>query len=89
MEATITATQLAKRLSDILNRVQYRQERFIIERNGEPIAEIVPAGPQVGATFGEILEKLKNLPRPDDRFADDLEEIHASQQVIEPPQWPS
>ena len=35
METRITPTELARSLSDVLNRVRYRGERFRIERNGE------------------------------------------------------
>src|SRR5204862_247662 len=38
MESTISATELARNLGDILGKVRYRREVFIVERNGEPIA---------------------------------------------------
>ena len=88
METRITATELAKSLSDILNRVRYRGERFVIERNGEPIASLVPTAP-VGITMGELAALLANLPRPDEGFADDLESIHSSQPEITAPPWPN
>ena len=88
METKITATELAKSLSDILNRVRYRGERFVIERNGEPIASLVPTAP-VGITMGELAALLANLPRPDEGFADDLEAIHSSQPKITAPPWPN
>jgi antitoxin (DNA-binding transcriptional repressor) of toxin-antitoxin stability system len=71
---TITATQLAKKLSDILNRIRYRREEFVVERNGEAVAKLGPAEP-AGITWRELLERYPDLPRPDDRFADDLEQI--------------
>jgi antitoxin (DNA-binding transcriptional repressor) of toxin-antitoxin stability system len=40
----ITATEAQKRFSDILNRIRYHGERFEVARNGEVIAELVPAG---------------------------------------------
>jgi prevent-host-death family protein len=90
METTITATELAKGLSDVLNRVRYRNERFVVVRNGEPVATIGPPGPQQRVTtFGEILAKLGDLRFPGDGFADDLEAIHSSQKPIgAPPEWP-
>jgi prevent-host-death family protein len=83
METRITATELAKSLSDILNRVRYRGERFRIERNGEPIATLVPAAPVSGdMTMGKLVALLKDLPSPDEDFADDLEAIHSSQPKV-------
>ena len=88
METRITATELAKSLSDILNRVRYRGERFVIERNGEPIASLAPSAP-VGITMGELAALLANLPRPDEGFVDDLEAIQASQPKASIPEWPN
>ena len=60
-------------------------------RNGEPVATLAPArppDPPKGITLRELAELLKNTPMPDDRFADDLEEIQASQPPLPPlPSW--
>lgn len=89
MDTTITATELARTLSEILNRVRYRGERFVIERNGEAIASIGPAGTVPGITLRELAARLGDLPLPDDRFADDLEVIQASQPPAEFTVWDS
>jgi hypothetical protein len=39
-------------------------------------------------TWGEVVELLGDLPRPDDTFADDLEEIQRSQPLAEIREWP-
>ena len=44
MEYRISATELARRLGDILGRIRYRSESFIVERNGKPVARIGPVG---------------------------------------------
>ena len=44
MEYRISATELARRLGDILGRIRYRAESFIVERNGRPVARIGPVG---------------------------------------------
>ncbi len=89
MTTTITATELARSLSDVLNRVHYRNEQFVIQRNGETIATIAPPGPARGVTLKEIAEKLRGLEFPDPEFADDLEEIQANQPMMEITDWPS
>ncbi len=87
METSISATELARRLSDVLSRVHYRGERFAVERGGEVVAIV---GPPAGAirpiTLRELSERLRQI-RPDDRFADDLEAIQAEQPMAEPPSW--
>jgi antitoxin (DNA-binding transcriptional repressor) of toxin-antitoxin stability system len=72
----ITAARAARSFSEIINRVKYRGESFIVERNREPICRIEPVGRRVPVTTDNFEEFWKRLPRPDKRFADDLEEIH-------------
>ena len=38
----MTATEAARGFSELLNRVRYRGETFIIERGGVPIGELAP-----------------------------------------------
>ena len=86
----ITATELARTLSEVLSRVRYRGERFVVERNGEAVAEISPAQPNKPLTLSNFVEWYLSLPRPDDKFADDLEEIQLAQPPMPPPvEWPS
>ncbi len=88
METTITATELARNLSDILNRVRYRGERFRVEKNGEAIAVIEPS-PRKARTFAELSRRLQGLEWPVG-FADDLEKVIRDQPPMsEPPSWPS
>jgi prevent-host-death family protein len=52
MEGGISATELARRLGDILGRVRYRGDSFLVERNGEPVARLAAPGlDQVGEQF--------------------------------------
>jgi prevent-host-death family protein len=88
VETTITATALAKNLSDVLNRVKYRGERFVVVRNNEPVATIGPPPEKPTITWAEFVTLLRELPRPDPEFADDLEEIQASQPPAELTEWP-
>lgn len=90
MEPTkITATQLARSLSDILNRVDYRGERFEIQRNGKTIATLSPADPRAERTVRDLVEDIMSRPTGDPCFADDLERIQAEQPPAESHEWPS
>jgi antitoxin (DNA-binding transcriptional repressor) of toxin-antitoxin stability system len=73
----VSAAELATSLPEFLERAR-TGERFEIERNGEVIATISPLQLQRGITWGEFVATYHTLPRPDDRFADDLEEIWLS-----------
>jgi len=85
----IGATELARRLSDVLNRVRYRDERFLVERNGEPIATLGPAAPSARITLAELVARLPRAGSGDAGFADDLEAIQALQSPAESPAWPT
>lgn len=85
----ITATQLARSLSDVLNRVRYKGERCEIHRNGETVATLGPtAQPPTGPTLREILASIERGPRLDPEFLDELEEINANQPPFQVREWP-
>jgi prevent-host-death family protein len=73
-----------RRLGDILNRVALRQDQFIIERNGKPMAAVVPVAKleQLDRTAREYLLQVFRKQRDRlsqeeaDRVAD--ESKHAS-----------
>ena len=72
----ISAAKAARSFSEILNRVKYRGESFIVERNREPICRIEPVGRRKPVTARDFADFWASLPRPDDKLAGDLEEIH-------------
>jgi len=42
MKMTISTSEVRRKLGDILDRVDLRHDQFIIERNGKPLAALVP-----------------------------------------------
>jgi len=88
MPQRITATELARNLSDFLNRVRYRGEHFVIERNGEPVAALGPST-AAGVALREVADRLGHMAMPGEGFADDLEAIQSSQPPAEMREWPT
>jgi prevent-host-death family protein len=84
----ITATELARNLSDVLNRARYKGETFIVERNGEPVAKIEPTG-KPGITLEELADLLRGLPLLDDKFANDLDTARSILRDPVLPRWPN
>jgi prevent-host-death family protein len=79
MEHTISATELARRLGDVLARVRYRQEAFVVERNGRAVAHIVPVRSEAtDATLAEALTAWSRAAPRDAALADDLERVGAA-----------
>ena len=81
METTITATELARHLSDILNRLRYKGESFRVERNGEVVAVLKP-GERKTITWGEFVDRLATLPKPDPEFWEDVAAAHEEMNQI-------
>lgn len=90
MATRITATELARNLSDILNRVRYKGESFEVVRGGETIAEL-KATARKHFTVADFIEFWDNVPKPDLEFWDEVEEAHQTlnQPLREPPSWDS
>ena len=78
MENRISATELARRLGDVLGRIRYRGESFTIERNGTPVARLTPVRESQSATVGEAFAAWKDALGSDPRLADDLERVGAA-----------
>ena len=78
MESYISATEAARHFSDILNRVVYRREEFIIECGSEPVCRIVPAGPP-RCTLADLSKLLSTIPKPDPAFWDEVEALTRNQ----------
>jgi len=75
MESKISATEASRNFSDILNRVKYKGEVFVVERNGEVVCRIVPADrPVEWKSAAELADAWSRLPKPDPGFWDDVEE---------------
>ena len=85
----LTVADLETGLTEVLERVSHG-EQFTIERDGEVIATIIPPEPRSGITWGEFVATYHERPRPDDRFADDLEAILAEREMLsDPAEWPN
>lgn len=46
---TVTAKEFNRNFADILSRAQYRGERFVITRHGDPVARLEPIEPAATA----------------------------------------
>jgi prevent-host-death family protein len=83
----LTATEVARSFSRIINRVGAGEEIEIV-RNGAPIAELRPASSRPTITAAQWRELVAALPPVDEDFARDVEESRAA---FGPPAsaWPS
>jgi len=78
MDHRISATELARQLGDVLGRIRYRGDRFVIEKHGVPLARLVPVGTSGTATLGDALAAWRSVGESDLDLADALERIGAA-----------
>jgi len=76
MEIRITATELARKLGDVLGKIRYRSDSFVVERNGEPIARISPVVGRASGALGDGLRAWREAAPADPRFAADLDSVN-------------
>ncbi len=83
MEKHISATDAVREFSELLNRVKFRGERYIIERSGKPVARIEPTDPsprrRTLIELGGLLDELPRLGNELESFAADIEVIRKEQ----------
>lgn len=87
MEDMVTATELARHLGDVLARVRYRGESFVVAKNGRPVARVVPVSNAPTGTLQDVIEVWTTAP-VDPTFADGLESVGRADTPPENP-WDS
>jgi hypothetical protein len=78
MEHRITASLLARRLADVLSRVRYRGDTFLVERHNVTVARIEPAGDDSRAPLQDAARAWMDFAANDPSFAADLERVSAA-----------
>jgi hypothetical protein len=75
MEYKISATELARKLGDVLGKIRYRNSAFVVERNGEPVARLSPVLASSTCSLAEAIAAWRDAGGNETAFADDLEKI--------------
>jgi len=68
---TVSATEAARRFSDLLDAVEHGREAFVVIRRGRAVARIEPAATANGKAVKEYLL----AHRPDAAWADELRDL--------------
>ena len=78
----LTATDAARRFSELLDAVERRGESFLIVRRGHAVARVEPAR----AANGKLIKEILRASPPDRRWAAELRELRAAL-AIEDRHW--
>jgi prevent-host-death family protein len=77
MKVSISSTEAVRNFGDCLARLKYAGDSFVVTKNNEPVAELVPVAGGRRGTWGELRESLLLLS-VDPSFAADLAKVNAS-----------
>ena len=70
----LTATEAARRFSNLLDRVERDGESFVVERRGRAVASIQPAA----AVSGRTVKDLLRTQEPDPAWSRELAELRGA-----------
>ena len=87
MSRRVSATEAVRTFSDILNRIRYRGEEFIVERAGEPVCRMTPASLPRSLTLRELASLLRDIPKADKAYASDVRRAARSQGRLPRSPW--
>jgi hypothetical protein len=84
----VSATHAARSFSELLDRICYRGESFVIERGGELVCEMSRVKPP-HFTGADFLTLVHSLPKPDLRFWDAVKEATSQKPRVPESPWES
>lgn len=87
MTTSISATEAVRTFSDLLNRIRYRGEEFVVVRGGEPVCRMSPAVAPRGLTLSDLTAALREIPPPDDQYGRDVREAVRRQGRLPKAPW--
>jgi antitoxin (DNA-binding transcriptional repressor) of toxin-antitoxin stability system len=87
METRVSATEAVRTFSDLLNRIRYRGEEFVVERGGEPVCRMTPATAPRRLTLRQLASLLREVPSPDAKYASDVRRAVRSQRRLPRSPW--
>ena len=84
----LSATELARQLSDVLNRVHYRGETIVVERGGKPLCQLMPVPGSLDFQLSDLVALLGSLLPADEEWAEAVAQGVAEQDEFEGLEWP-
>jgi antitoxin (DNA-binding transcriptional repressor) of toxin-antitoxin stability system len=86
--AGVSATEAARNFSELLNRVRYRGQTYVVERGGEAVCEIRPVYQARGFTGADLVRLLATLPDAPQAYLEAVTDAIERQPPAEDTRWP-
>ena len=83
-KTSITVTEAARNFADCINRVHYQNVSFVLLKNGEPFARLVPDSEKVCAG-GDLAEALAKTRLPENEARAWRRDLSAARKRLKPP----
>jgi antitoxin (DNA-binding transcriptional repressor) of toxin-antitoxin stability system len=83
-EKVITVTEAARNFADCINRAHYQGTTFVLEKNGVPVARIVPEE-EKQSTGRSIAAALARVRLTDEEFAAWCRDLEKARKILLPP----
>jgi len=87
MATKVSATEAVRTFSDLLNRIRYRGEEFVVERGGQPVCRMTPAVQPSRLSLRDLASLLREIPSADTDFASEVRRAARKQGRLPPPPW--
>lgn len=84
----LTATELARKLSDVLNRVYYQRETVVVERGGKPVCQLTPVPASLDFQLSDLVALLGSMSGAGQEWAEAVAQGVAEQDEFEGFEWP-
>jgi len=85
---TVSATEAARNFSDLVNRVHYRRQAYLVERGGQAVCEIRPVFESTGFKGADLARLLGSLPDAPAAYLDAVADGIENQPPAEETRWP-
>jgi antitoxin (DNA-binding transcriptional repressor) of toxin-antitoxin stability system len=87
---TMTVTDAVRSFSEVVSRVLYRGESFLLVRGGRPVARLLPTDDRPVLTGSELARLWPTLPHLDPADAEALDrELAEGRAMLGPPEAPA
>jgi prevent-host-death family protein len=83
-KTSISVTEAARNFADCVNRVRYQNMTFVLLKNGEPVARLVPEEKR-GCTGPELAEALRKVDLSEDEAKAWHRDLVTARKMLKPP----
>jgi antitoxin (DNA-binding transcriptional repressor) of toxin-antitoxin stability system len=83
-KTSITVTEAARNFADCVNRAHYQSVTFVLLKNGEPFARLVPDSEKV-CVGRELAEALAKVELPEDEAKAWHRDLRAARKALKTP----